>query len=162
MLKKWWNFQIFMKIRNKNSWIWKFIFEELPMKEISRVVINEVICYTSSRRKPGWRFTAGSTYWCKRNRRPKSTEFIYDMGLFEDVFDDRNHHDMKMCHLESILHVLKFHFDWVWAPGDNVNEISIWLQFFDRGDFLRFSARKFWNFRILKFYLFRKAVSWFV
>ena len=26
-----------MKIRNKNSWILKFIFEELPMKEISRV-----------------------------------------------------------------------------------------------------------------------------
>ena len=27
-----------MKIHNKKSWIWKFIFEELPMKEISRVV----------------------------------------------------------------------------------------------------------------------------
>ena len=126
MLKKWWNFRIFMKTRNKNCWIWKFTFEELPMKEISWVnyewsdlladlvhyqtivlnwaasspkcwkndeifefswkfrrktpesgnlnlrsspwrkfwerIINEVICSTSSRRKPGWRFTAGSTY----------------------------------------------------------------------------------------------------
>ena len=38
MLKKWWNFRIFMKISNKNSWISKFIFEELPMEEISRII----------------------------------------------------------------------------------------------------------------------------
>ena len=32
------NNEIFMKNRNKKSWIWNFIFEELPMKEIPRVV----------------------------------------------------------------------------------------------------------------------------
>ena len=35
MLKKSWNFRIFTKTRKKNSWIWKFTFEKLPMKEIS-------------------------------------------------------------------------------------------------------------------------------
>ena len=40
----------------------------------------------------------------------KSIEFIYNVSLFEDVFGDIDHHDMKMCNCRSILHVLKFHF----------------------------------------------------
>ena len=27
-------------------------------------------------------------YWCKSNPRPESTEFIYNIGLFGDVFDE--------------------------------------------------------------------------
>ena len=32
-----------------------------PRRNFRTLIINEVICSTSSRRKPGWRFTAGST-----------------------------------------------------------------------------------------------------
>ena len=33
-----------------------------PWRKFWERIINEVICSTSSRRKPGWRFTAGSTF----------------------------------------------------------------------------------------------------
>ena len=36
-VEKSWFFRIFIKIRNKNPWIWKFTFEKLPMKEILRM-----------------------------------------------------------------------------------------------------------------------------
>ena len=35
-VEKWWNFRFFMKIRIKNLWIWKFIFDDLPMEEIQK------------------------------------------------------------------------------------------------------------------------------
>ena len=55
--------------------------------------------------------------------------------------------------------LLKLYFWWVWAPGDNTNEISIWRQFFGRElileDFSKISIfeRKqfdFWKFQIFK------------
>ena len=95
-------------------------------RKFREFIINEAICSTSSRRKPGWRFTAGSTYWCKRNPRPQSTRFIWDMGLFGDVSRYQNQHYMKMCHIENVLCV--FHFGWVRARWDHENEISIWVQ----------------------------------
>ena len=42
--------------------------------------------------------------------RPKSTEFIYTLDLFEDVFGDINYHAMKICHIENVLRVLNFYF----------------------------------------------------
>ena len=68
--------------------------------------------------------------------------YLYPWPVWR-CFGDINYHEMKMCHIENILRVLKFHFGWVWAPGDNVNEISIWLQIFGWGSFLRFFMKKF-------------------
>ena len=113
-----------------------------PDGEKSMIECECWFCSASSRRKRGWWFTAGSTYWCKRNPCPRSTEIIYNVSLFEDVLGDRNHHDMKMCNLVSFLHVLKFCSGWVWASVDDVNEISIWLQILEEGYFLRFSRKK--------------------
>ena len=67
-------------------------------------------------------------YWCNRNTRPQSTEFFCNVHLFGDVFGEQNHHDMRKWNYRSEFHVLKFHFGWVWASGDVVNAISIWLQ----------------------------------
>ena len=48
-----------------------------------------------------------------------------------------------MYHMEIVLYVLKFHFGWVWASCDNAIAMSIWLQIFVRGHFMRFVG-KFW------------------
>ena len=66
MLEKMMKFSNLTKILIKNSWIWKFTFESSSWKNFSGWIINEVICSTSSRRKPGWRFTAGSTFTPRR------------------------------------------------------------------------------------------------
>ena len=50
---------------------------------------------------------------------------------------------MKMCHMENILHVLKFHFGEVWAPGDNVDIFSTWRQLFGRGSFFKIFIENF-------------------
>ena len=54
-------------------------------REFQELIMNEVICSTSSRRKPGWRFTAGSTYWRIGEPRPKGTATFWDFHLFEHV-----------------------------------------------------------------------------
>ena len=60
--------------------------------------------------------------------RPKATATFWDFDLFEHVSRWENLVDVKMCHMENVLHVLKFDFVWVWESGDNVNAISIWVQ----------------------------------
>ena len=67
-----------------------------------------------------------------------------------------------MRHMENVLHVLKFDFRWVWAQGDNVIAISIWLQICVRGSFckvfywkFRFSEEHNLFFNIWEFYFFK-------
>ena len=69
---------------------------------------------------------------------PRAPRFFWGVGLFEHVSRWQNSVDIKMCHMESVFYGLKFHFWWVWALGDNVNEISIWRQFFSRGSFFEY------------------------
>ena len=85
------DFWKFWKNENSKKKSKFLIFEKRKRRHLGD---QEALC-ESSARKLGWRFTARLPYWCKRNPRPRSTEFIYNMGLFEDVFDDRNHYDMK-------------------------------------------------------------------
>ena len=79
-------------------------------RSVMRKEWRQCALYESSVRKLGWRFTARFLYWCKRNPRPKSTEFIYDLGLFEHVSRRQNLFGMKMFNYRSVLHVLKVFF----------------------------------------------------
>ena len=57
------------------------------------------------------------------------------MDPFGEVSHHWTHLKVKMCHMESVFHVLKFEFGWVWAPWDDAIEISIWGQSFGRGSY---------------------------
>ena len=90
--KSWKNDEIF-KLR------WNFLLKtpgsgsshlrSSPCGKFSGRIINEVICSTSFRRKPGWRFTAGSTYRARVNwRQPgpaKNYEFSHRFKVFSDI-----------------------------------------------------------------------------
>ena len=75
-----------------------------PHEGISIMGCQCWFCSTSSRRKPGWRFTAGR--------------------------------DIKMCYMESVLHVLKFRFPEFSISENHKILISIWVQCFAKGHFL--------------------------
>ena len=49
-------------------------------------------------------------YWCVGKPRPKGTATFCNVGLFEHVSRQHNHVDVKMCNMESLLHLLKFDF----------------------------------------------------
>ena len=42
--------------------------------------------------------------------RPKGTATFYDVGSFGEVSHQQNQLDMKTCHMENVLKVLKFQF----------------------------------------------------
>ena len=86
--------------------------------------------YELSERESGGRFTA------RCHTRPKQAEFFYNIDLFRDVFEHKSYYYMKKNDSKSILHVLNFHFVWVWASCDHVIRISTWLQILVRGSFL--------------------------
>ena len=113
--------------------------------------ISAGFCSTSSRRKPGWRFTAGSTFWCNRNTRPESTEFFCDVSLFGDVFGDENHHHMQIHNIQNELCLLKPYFLDCSAWYHSEISIFIWLHFVVRGLFLIFFKRRFSKYNHLIF-----------
>ena len=88
-LKYWEMMKILENLKNlrKILFLRKSIFECLQMDISLGDEVKWWFCSTSSRRKPGWRFTAGSTYWCSSQARPKPTEFIYNMDPFQQLFN---------------------------------------------------------------------------
>ena len=148
--------------------IWRiFDFSEFFKKRKTRKLGNGKALYESSVRKLGWRFTARLPYWCNRKPRPESTEFIWNMNLFEHVSREQNQLHMKMCHMQSVLYVLKFDFVWVWASYDKVHAISIWGQLFCKGsllwDFYKkidFQKKTIWFLTIVNFWIFK--ISFYV
>ena len=85
-----------MKIRNKNSWIWKLIFEELPMKKILRINYkwdDLLYEFPAETRLTVYR---GSTYWCVGKPHPKGTATFYNGALFEHVSHEQNFFEMKI------------------------------------------------------------------
>ena len=62
--------------------------------------MNEITCSTSSRRKPGWQFTAGSTY--RRVGKPclKGTEFSFFLICLEMFLVDKTSLISKCAALE--------------------------------------------------------------
>jgi hypothetical protein len=140
--------------KNQNSFekinCWRKIKNQEKISKIVEILGRNTIdaqddeaLYESSVRKLGWRFTARLLYWCVGKPRPKGTATFYNIDLFEHVSRRQNLVDMKMCHMESDHHVLKFDFGWVLAPDDNETKISIWRQLFDRGSFLGFFIQNF-------------------
>ena len=63
-LKCWQNdeiFEVLWKSAIKTPGFGNLYLRSSPWRKFQELFINEVICSTSSRRKPSWRFTAGST-----------------------------------------------------------------------------------------------------
>ena len=79
----WWIFSKCAKKLQKMQlsqelWIW-IVFQVGKIKE----ALRKVVCSASSRRKPGWRFTAGSTYGCSWQLvRAQKIRLIYNFECF--------------------------------------------------------------------------------
>ena len=56
------NFEFRRKILSETHGSGNLHLRSSPWRKFWASIINKVICSTSLRRKPGWRFTAGSTY----------------------------------------------------------------------------------------------------
>ena len=120
-----------MKLRNYDAmekFYWGQVFSKVEISvEISKFSKISKNSKSFEGEAPALRVIRAGTRLTVHRSLP-STEFIWNFDLFEHVFRWQNHHHMKMCHMENVLYVLKFHFGWVWAPDDNVNEIYIWGQ----------------------------------
>ena len=96
-------------------------------------------CSTSSRRKPGWRFTAGSTYRTAVNWRHLGPAKIHDNGRYFYVFRDLSYQELLVCYIQIIYIILKF--DFVWLSASVLDQTFV----NNRGD----SSPKWW--KMMKF-----------
>ena len=79
-----------------------------PWRKFWARIINEVICSTSSRRKPGWRFTAGSTLG--QSGAAHAGSFDHENFVFEEKTIDEClkewHNKFKLC-IEALYWAIK-------------------------------------------------------
>ena len=112
-------------------------------RELSMTECRSWFCSTSSRRKPGWRFTTGSTYWTAINWPSQAPANIREFCHRVCVSEKLLYYGYWFCSINFEYIILKFNFVWLSASVLDRTFINNW------GD----SSLKCWkNYEILKKY----------